>query len=702
MSAVPNVIDEPPRAAQTRPENPGPARPDDGPQPAPNPHELLGLIHQRVWLHVRRRKAWLDSLPKQSVEHGSPEFFRDPDDPVAERHWQTEGEGRLWEEPIVQIDARLAGPAGRPLRLLAETFQLTLAELDLLQSCVALHLDPALGQVFACFHGQAQSSFASGPLVKRLFGHSSSTFWHPLANLTRWKLVCIREAAPGEPMPLAPDPMVVPWLEGKLVLDPAIAGFVRRAPVHPPLPSWPMNEAVHVLEQSAFHGMPVRLVVIGPPSSGRSSLVAAAAQQLGVECMVVDTNAIAELDWPDAFLRIQRFAILGRLGVIWTGQNTGRPWPRALQRGVFHALTAEQAESVTMAGWSDCHLELRELAIDEKQALWRQACQKFDQWPEAERTALTESFQLSVGQICSVGRLKPELGGQAIAYAREVTRQQIGNLGQFLPCPFTWEDMILSEELIAALKDLSFEARARAQFWDRRETRRLFPRGTGLTALLSGSPGTGKTMAAQVIAAELKLDLFRIDLARVVSKYIGETAKHLSEIFSRASRMSAILLFDEADALFAKRTQVKDSHDRYANADTSYLLQLLEEFSGLAILTTNKRGNIDPAFYRRLRYVYEFPKPGPEDRLKIWQRLTVELFGQETGKALLPTQKKLAEQMAIAPAQIKATLLATVFIAQRQGRSVQPCDLLKALQREMAKEGRGVDEHVRNGMEQES
>ena len=121
-------------------------------------------------------------------------------------------------------------------------------------------------------------------------------------------------------------------------------------------------------------------------------------------------------------------------------------------------------------------------------------------------------------------------------------------------------------------------------------------------------------MAAQVIAAELKLDLFRIDLARVVSKYIGETAKHLSEIFSRASRMSAILLFDEADALFAKRTQVKDSHDRYANADTSYLLQLLEEFRGLALLTTNKRGNIDPAFYRRLRYVYEFPKPGAEER----------------------------------------------------------------------------------------
>ena len=262
--------------------------------------------------------------------------------------------------------------------------------------------------------------------------------------------------------------------------------------------------------------------------------------------------------------------------------------------------------------------------------------------------------------------------------------------------------MVLSGDLLVGLKDLAYEAKTRAQFWDRPETRRLFPRGTGLTALLSGSPGTGKTMAAQVIAADLQLDLFRIDLARVVSKYIGETAKHLSDIFSRASRMSAILLFDEADALFAKRTQVKDSHDRYANADTSYLLELLEEFRGLALLTTNKRGNIDPAFYRRLRYVYEFPKPGAKERLEIWQRLVGELYGDQTRAALAATLQKLADEMPISPAQIKATVLASAFIARRQGRQVQPGDLLRALQREMSKEGRGVDGQIRNQVEQDS
>lgn len=353
-----------------------------------------------------------------------------------------------------------------------------------------------------------------------------------------------------------------------------------------------------------------------------------------------------------------------------------------------------------MPGWSDRFLELPPASIAEKRALWQHVCPQFDRWPEEDRASLTQCYELSIGQISSIGRIEPEHGALAIACAREITRQNIGNLGQFLPCPFTWHDMVLGEELMTGLRDLAYEARTRAQFWDRPEIRRLFPRGTGLTVLFSGPPGTGKTMAAQVIAAELKLDLFRIDLARVVSKYIGETAKHLSEIFSRASRMSAILLFDEADALFAKRTQVKDAHDRYANADTSYLLQLLEDFRGLALLTTNKRGNIDPAFYRRMRYVYEFPKPGAKERLEIWQHLIAELYGDETKNALGATLRKLADQMEISPAQIKATVLASAFIAQRQGRQVQAGDLFKALQREMSKEGRGgIDGHMRKGQD---
>ena len=255
---------------------------------------------------------------------------------------------------------------------------------------------------------------------------------------------------------------------------------------------------------------------------------------------------------------------------------------------------------------------------------------------------------------------------------------------------------MLKPQALAALRDLAYEAQERAEFWENPEARRLFPRGTGLSALFTGDPGGGKTMAAQIIAAALELDLYRIDLARVVSKYIGETAKHLREVFTRAAEMSAILLFDEADALFTKRTDVRDSHDRYANADTSYLLQLIEEYRGLAILTTNKRGNVDPAFFRRLRYVFDFPKPGPEERRQIWRRIMTGLLGDETAGRLEPASALLARQVEASAAQIKNALLASIFIARRNGCEVQPSHLVLGLDRELAKEGRSSGQHVRN------
>src|SRR4029077_18417963 len=160
--------------------------------------------------------------------------------------------------------------------------------------------------------------------------------------------------------------------------------------------------------------------------------------------------------------------------------------------------------------------------------------------------------------------------------------------------------------------------------------------------------------------------------------------------------MSAILLFDEADALFAKRTDVRDSHDRYANADTGYLLQLLEEYRGLAILTTNKRGNVDPAFFRRLRYVFDFPKPGPEERLQIWRRIMGGLVGIDTACRLEPAAALIAQQVEVSAAQIKNALLASVFIARRQNCEVRPNHLVLGLDRELAKEGRSAGQHIRN------
>jgi len=264
-----------------------------------------------------------------------------------------------------------------------------------------------------------------------------------------------------------------------------------------------------------------------------------------------------------------------------------------------------------------------------------------------------------------------------------------------LACPFVPDDLVIGDSLRAALDDLMFEAAERGAFWEQPEAQRLFPQGRGLAALFAGAPGTGKTMAAQVIAAQVGLDLFRIDLSQVVSKYIGETASNLQRILSRASGMDVILFFDEADALFSRRTDVRDAHDRYANTDTDHLLQALESYDGIALLATNRKANIDPAFVRRLRYVLEFPKPDAEQRWHIWMRVIDGLAGSESAARLRPFLRRLASEQDVTGAQIKYAALSALFAARREGTALQADHLVRGLDRELNKEGRALSDRER-------
>jgi SpoVK/Ycf46/Vps4 family AAA+-type ATPase len=204
-------------------------------------------------------------------------------------------------------------------------------------------------------------------------------------------------------------------------------------------------------------------------------------------------------------------------------------------------------------------------------------------------------------------------------------------------------------------------------------------RGLGITALFSGPSGAGKTLAAEVMAHELRLDLYRIDLSQVVSKYIGETEKNLRAIFDAAETSGAVLLFDEADALFGKRSEVKDSHDRYANIEVSYLLQRMEAYRGLAVLTTNLRGALDPAFLRRIRYIVNFPFPDASLRQRIWERM----FPPEA-----PTQDLGMEKLArlqLPGGNIRNIAMNAAFLAADEGTPIRMAHLLLAARRECAK-----------------
>ena len=268
--------------------------------------------------------------------------------------------------------------------------------------------------------------------------------------------------------------------------------------------------------------------------------------------------------------------------------------------------------------------------------------------------------------------------------ARQASSSRLGELAARLDPAHRWDSLVLPPRQREHLQSIAGHLRHRdrvLQQWGYEET---ITRGHGLKALFAGESGTGKTMAAQVIATELGLDIYRVDLATVVSKYIGETEKNLDRIFGAADGSNAIIFFDEADALFGKRSEVSDAHDRYANIEVSYLLQKMEGYEGAVVLATNFQRNIDDAFLRRLDYVVDFPFPGEADRRQIWQ-------------LLLPVKAPvaddvdldfLAERFKLAGGAIRNAALTAGYLAAAEGDEITMRHLIRAVGLEYAKLGR--------------
>jgi ATP-dependent 26S proteasome regulatory subunit len=262
---------------------------------------------------------------------------------------------------------------------------------------------------------------------------------------------------------------------------------------------------------------------------------------------------------------------------------------------------------------------------------------------------------------------------------RIIARPQLQNLAQRIEPNIRWDDLVLAVEQKQVLREIALHVKNRLKVYETWGLAAKSPRGLGISALFTGASGTGKTMAAEVLANELKLDLFRIDLSQVVSKYIGETEKNLRSVFDAAESGGAILLFDEADALFGKRSEVKDSHDRYANIEVSYLLQRMENYRGLAILTTNMKEALDQAFLRRIRFVIQFPFPDAAQRAEIWKHV----FPDST-----PTDGLDAARLAklsIPGGNIRNVATYAAFLAAESGTPVGMAQVLRAARVEYAK-----------------
>jgi adenylate kinase family enzyme len=268
--------------------------------------------------------------------------------------------------------------------------------------------------------------------------------------------------------------------------------------------------------------------------------------------------------------------------------------------------------------------------------------------------------------------------------ARQASSSRLGELASHLRPAYGWSDLVLPDRQLDLLRSVSAYLRHRDRVLSEWGYEATVSPTQGLKVLFAGESGTGKTMAAQVLGAELGLDLFRVDLATIVSKYIGETEKNLERIFSAADGSNAILFFDEADALFGKRSEVSDSHDRYANIEVSYLLQRMEAYPGAVILATNFRRNIDEAFARRLDFVIDFPFPEAEDRRRIWQLV----IPPEAPVADDVDLDFLANQFKLSGGAIRNCSLAAAFRAADEGGGIEMRHLVRAVAQEYGKQGR--------------
>ncbi len=277
---------------------------------------------------------------------------------------------------------------------------------------------------------------------------------------------------------------------------------------------------------------------------------------------------------------------------------------------------------------------------------------------------------------------------------RALGQTYMGDLAQRLPCPYQPDDLIVPPRVRAELDLALAWVRQQVKVLGGRGFEKRLPYRYGLSALFSGPSGTGKTMAAQVLSGQLNLDLYRVDLSHVVSKYIGETEKNLGQLFDESHRSGAILFFDEADALFGKRSEVNDAHDRSANVEIGYLLQRMEEHDGIVILATNRKQDMDEAFSRRFDITVSFPMPDEALRLRIWEGM----FPRAAAKDQALDFRVLARKFEFSGGEIRNVVLATAYLTADEGQPIATSHLKQALIRERRKSGRVIDEKEFNAL----
>jgi len=588
-------------------------------------------------------------------------------------------------------------PAPPTLDTLGEAFGLTPFERDLLLLCAGMELNSTFAALCAAAQGDPHRAFPSFGLALAAFPEAHWSALTPAAPLRYWRLVEVGTGDTLTTSPLRIDERVLHYLAGASYLDERLRDLVEPISVSGELP--PSHRVmVHKISglwsrvEGASAGPVIQLC--GDEGSGKQLIAAAACAALGLRTYVIDggdvPNAVAERE---ALARLwEREAVLSGSALLVDCQDLNEkdslsPALSLIER-LRGMLIVTRREPLHLRKRPLIRLDVNRPSASEQRSLWREALGPLAPRLNGQIERLTDQFSLGTQGIRAAGvevreslsRVQEEAPAVVLWEAcRAQSRPHMEDLAQRIEPSAEWDDLILPEPQREILQDVAAHVRQRARVYEAWGFAAKGTRGLGISALLAGASGTGKTMAAEVLANELRLDLYRIDLSQVVSKYIGETEKNLRRVFDAAEEGGAILLFDEADALFGKRSEVKDSHDRYANIEVSYLLQRMEAYRGLAILTTNLKNALDTAFMRRIRFVVQFPFPDAAQRAEIWRRIFapgVRTEGLDVNKLA---------RLNVAGGSIRNVALNAAFLAADEGAPVRMAHLLRAARSECVK-----------------
>ncbi|WP_199512588.1 ATP-binding protein [Nucisporomicrobium flavum] len=600
---------------------------------------------------------------------------------------------------VTRVLARVGGrrdetpeaPGGSALDMVSSCFGLTPFERDVLVLTAGVEVDPGCAEVCRTAGGRPYPTFSLA--LATLAGPHWSAL-APVSPLRRWHLVELEPDSPVTTARLRIDERILHLLAGVPYLDVRLHGLVTPLPAAPALPG--TQHAVATALAGAWTTGTGRATLAGADGQTRREVAAAAAGEAGVRAYAaraadLPTDAVER----EALARLwDREAIL-LPGALLVEVDDAGPERREVAAAFCRSLAAPVALSAAEVTADDRVGERIAVATprpDEQRELWAAALDGVVPVGDGDLSRLVAQFTLPghvIRAAASDARRRAASGAPAgydLAWQAGLdhARMALDDLGRRITPRAGWDDLVLPAPQRAVLNEIVAHVRRRSTVHDDWGFEDVLRRGLGVTALFAGGSGTGKTLAAEVLAHDLGLDLFVIDLSQVVNKYIGETEKNLRRVFDAAERGGAVLLFDEADALFGKRSEVKDSHDRYANIEVSYLLMRMEAYRGLAILTSNMKKSMDSAFLRRLRFVVDFPFPDAPERAEIWRRV---IPARAPAEGLDP--ERLA-QLTVSGGSIRNIALSAAFLAADEGATLQMRHVLAATRTEYLKLERSV------------